>query len=185
MLKLKSLGLAFSRLGKRERLILYWTVFFVSVALLDRLIIHPVIDKMRSLDEDTKKTESGIKKSLHILAHKDRILADTEEYSSFLSSLESEEEKTVSIQKEIENIADKSGIYLADMKPAGLKEAGSFKKYSVNLNCEGEMSQFVDFMYNIESSGALLTIEKYQITPNPKDVSMARYKVTISTIVVR
>lgn len=182
MRKIRPLSAILAHLSKREKIIVYCAVFFVSLTLLDRLIIHPIFFKIRSLDKEIAETESGIKKNLHILAHKDRILRDSAKYDSFLSSVKSDEERATSILKEIENLADKTEIYLIDMKPAGLRETDSSTKYSINLNCEAQMEQLVNFMHSIESSDTLLTIEKYQISPKSKNSSVARCKVTISTI---
>lgn len=184
MLKMQFLYTILARLSKREKLVLYGAALFVSLALLDRVIIGPIYSKIKSLDEEIGEKESGIKKSLRVLAHKDRILADSAQYSSFLDDFKSKEEEMTSILKEIENMADKASIYLIDMKPGGLKESGSSRRYVVNLNCEAQIEQFVDFIYNIEKSDTLLTVEKYQITPKSKDSSVARCKMSISTIVV-
>jgi cell division protein FtsL len=182
--KIQALYAVLSRLSKREKIALYCAVFFISLTLLDRLIIDPVYSKMKSLDEDIQDKESGIKKNLRILAHKDRILTDTSKYNVFLDDFKSEEEAMSSMLKEIENFADKSEIYLVDMKPRGLRGVGSSNRYEVTLTCEAQMEQFADFIYKIESSDALLTIEQYQISPKSKDSSVGRCKMTISTIVV-
>ncbi|PIQ86101.1 MAG: hypothetical protein COV73_05065 [Candidatus Omnitrophica bacterium CG11_big_fil_rev_8_21_14_0_20_43_6] len=39
----------------------------------------------------------------------------------------------------------------------------------INLNCEAQMEQLVNFMYNMENSSSLLSIEKYQLAPKAKD----------------
>ena len=184
MKKIRSLSAIVARLSKRERIIFFCAVFILSLTLLDRLVIHPIFYKIRSLDKEIEEMKTGIKKNLHILAHKERILADRSKYSSFAGGTESGEEKATSVLKEIENLADKAAIYLIDMKPAGIKETDASRKFSIDLNCEAQMEQLVDFMHSVESSDTLLTIEKYQISPKSKDLSVARCKVTISTILI-
>jgi len=184
MLKIESFYKKMTVLSKREKLILYGAILFISVALLDRLIIDPIYSKMRSLDEEIREKETGITRSLRILSHKERILADSAKYSSFLDDFKSEEEEMTSILKEIEAVAEDTAIYLVDMKPGGVKEAGSTRRYVINLNCEAPMEQLVEFIYMIEESDALLTIQKYQITRKSKENGLARCKLTISTIVV-
>jgi len=173
-----------ARLSKREKIIFYAAIFFVSLTLLDRLIISPIYSKIKSLNEETQEKESSIKKNLHILAQKDRISSEITKYTSFLGSAKSEEEETTSLLKEIEGLANKAGVYLIDMKPAGLKDKGSSKKYLINLNCEAQMEQLIDFMYNIENSNELLTIEKYQISPKSKESSVVRCSMSIAKIIM-
>jgi hypothetical protein len=172
-----------ARLSKKEKLILYVAVSFVSLALLDRLIISPIFSKMKSLNREIQEKESGIKKNLRILAQKDRILAESAKYSSFLSSPESGEDQITSLLKEIEGYANKASVYLIDMKPSGVKDIGPSKKYLINLNCEAQIEQLTSFMYNIENSSELLTIEKYQISPKAKESSVARCSMSISKMV--
>lgn len=182
--KIEALYKIMGRLSKREKLILYSAVLFASIALLDRLIIGPIFYKVRSLNEEIVKKEADIKNSLRVLSHKEQIMAEKTKYASFLTGSKSEDEETTSILKEIESLADKTSIYLIDLKPGGIREEGLTKKFMVNLNCEGQVEQLVDFMYNIEKSDTLLKIEEYQITPKAKDSSVARCKISVSTIAV-
>jgi Tfp pilus assembly protein PilO len=156
----------------------------ICVILLWRLVVDPVFSKISSLDKDIRAKETQIKNDLRLLAYKDRILSAKTKYASFLSMAQSEEEETASLLKEIEGMADKSSVYLIDMKPGGLKEAGGAKKYLVNLNCEAQVEQIIDFMYNVENSKKLLSVEKFQMTPKSKESSVARCSMTIAKIIM-
>lgn len=182
--KLKVLQNILTRFSKRERLILYGALLFVFLMFLDRMVIAPVFQKVESLDEEIRNRESNIRKDMRILAQKDRILSEAAKYATFLGDRKSEDEEMTSLLKEVEAQADKASVYLADIKPAGSKEVGVSKKYLVTLNCEAQMEQIVNFMYNIENSSKLLAIEKYQITPKSKESSVAKCSLTISRIVM-
>lgn len=173
-----------ARLSKKEKIIFYAAIFFVSLALLDCLIVSPVHSKIKSLDEKIKEKESGVKKKLHISARKDKIASEIIHYDSFLSSAKSEEEEMTSLLKEIESLANKTSVYLVDMKPAGLKDKGEFRRYSINLNCEAQMEQLIDFMYNIENSNKLFSIEKYQIGPKSKESSIVKCSMSVVRVVI-
>lgn len=173
-----------AHLSKREKIVFYAAVSFVSLTLLDRLIISPIHSKIKSLNKEIQETGSNIRKNLHILSQKDRISSEIAQYASFLNSAKSEEEEATSLLKEIESLANKAEVYLIDMKPMGLKDRDSYKKYLVNLNCESQMEQLSDFMYKIENSDELLTVEKYQITPKSKESSIVRCSISIAKIIV-
>ena len=185
MLKFQEFYKFLSRLSKREKFVFYGALFFVSITLLDRLIISPISSKMKSLDKEIKEKEDTIRNSLRIVTQKDRILAAKNKYSSFSNALESEEEEVTSLLKEIEVLANKSSVYLVDMKPASAKGSAGSKKYLINLNCEAQMEQLVDFIYNVENSNELLTIEKYQISPKSKASSVVKCSIYISKISIR
>ncbi len=184
MFKIQSLYAVLERLSKRERLIFYAALIFVSLTLLDRLILSPVFSRMKTLDREMQETETEIRNDLRILSHKDRIGRESKEYSSFFESSTTDEGEMTSILKEVENIASRSSIYLIDLKPAEITESGISRVYKVNLNCEAQMEQLVDFMYNIENSNKLLVIEKYQINPKSKESSIARCRMTISKVAI-
>ncbi len=181
--KFSQLATVFTRLSKREKIILYGAAFFVSLTIMDRLIVFPIFDRLVSLDKEIKEKEASVKKNLRILSHKERILADSKRYGSYVKDFTSEEEEATAILKEIETLASKTAIYLIDLKPAGLVESEMSKRYSVNLNCEAEMQGLVDFMYKLETSKMLLTVDRFQITPKSKESSVARCRMTISKIV--
>ncbi len=182
MFKIQSLYKVLANLSKRERVILYCTVGFFFVFILDRVIISAVFDKIKSLNRQADDMRTEIRKNMRILAYKESISEGTKRYSSLMRSLKSEEEEMTAILREVENLASKSSIYLVDMKPSGTTDMGMLRKYIVDLNCESQMEQLVDFMYNIENSGKLLTIERYTISQKSRDSSIARCRLNISKV---
>lgn len=182
MKKLQALYKTLSNLSKRERIILYCTAAFFAITILDRVVLSAIFDKVKMLNQQTQEMESSIRKNMRILAYKDSIAAGIVQYSSLLGSLKSEEEEMTVILKEVENIANKSAIYLVDMKPAGISDVGMLRKYLVDINCEAQMEHLVDFMYKIENSNKLLTIERYNISEKAKDSSIARCRLNISKV---
>jgi hypothetical protein len=178
MLNIKSISEFLSRLNKRDRFIFYIVAVFLSMVLFERLMINPIYSKIKSFNEEINN------KSLRILAQKDKISAESQEYSSFVTKGVSEEEEFTSFLRDVEDLANKNSVYLVDLKPGGAKEVGSAKKYIVLLNCEAQMEQIVNFMFNIENSDKLLTIEKYQINPKSKESTVAQCNMAISKIVM-
>ena len=180
-LPIQQLQAALIRLSKREKLILYLSAFFISLTLIDRLVIDPISSKIKSLDDEIAKKEQAIVQAGRIVSQKDKIESAKAAYGSFLAESGSGEEMAL-LLKEIEAMANKSSVYLLDLKPAGLKEVDGLKKYLIALNCEAQMEQLVDFMYAIESSPRLLTIEKYNISQKARDSSIARCSISISKL---
>lgn len=174
-----------SQLSKREKTVLYVTAFFVTLMFLDRLVVYPIYSRVRQLNGEIKQKESDINKYLRLLLQKERILNERKKYAAYLDSRQPEEQDMTSILKEIENLANKSSLYVVDMKPGGVREnSDQTRRYLVNLNCEGEMEQIADFMYNVENSNVLLMIERYQISPKSKESRVATCTMTISKIIM-
>ena len=180
----KILQVFLGRLSKKDKIIFYIAVFIVALLILDRAIISPVFSKIRSLNKELQDKQDNIKKNLRILAQKERILAQGAKYNSLLGDSKiNDDEQVTLVLKELESLANKSSVYLVDMKPSGIKESGSSKMILINLNCEAQMEQLVDFMYNMENSNNLISIEKYQLTPKTKESSVAKCSISVYKVV--
>ena len=175
----------FSRLSKIERRFLYGALLFIFLALLDRAVIAPSISKMEAQDEEIKEKKMVIRKDLKILSLKDVIEEENEKYKDYFSkSILSEEEEMTSILKEIEKLANDAGVYLVYIRPGDINTDGPFKLFYVNLNCEGEMSKVVEFLYSMEVSSKLFIIDKYVIAPKAVGSSIAQCKVTAFRVLI-
>ena len=181
---LQILRMFLGRLSKKDKVIFYIAVFTVALLILDRVVISPVFSKIKSLNQEIQDKQVNIKKNLRIIAQKDKILSLSSRYSSFLGDSQiSNDEQVTMVLKELENLASASSVYLVDMKPGGIKESGSSKRILINLNCEAQMEQLVNFMYNMENSNSLISIEKYQLTPKSKESSVAKCSISVYKVI--
>lgn len=86
--------------------------------------------------------------------------------------------------KEVETLANKSTVYLLDMKPGTVKQSATSKEYTVTLNCEGELRRLIEFIYAIETSKKLLKTEKMQISVKSKESDTLKCSLLISKIIL-
>lgn len=180
--KLQQVHEFLSHLSRRERIALYAAVFFLSLTLIDRMMISPISGKLKTLDNEIKKKRQGIAQAMRIVSQKERISQAGAQMAAYKTDQRAGEEEMTSLLKEIESMANKSSVYLIDLKPAGTKRSGLSKRYLISLNCEAQMEQLVDFMYSIENSNKLLTIEKYQISPKSKESTVAKCSMSLSKL---
>ena len=176
---MKALSNFYAKLSKSERRILAVTLVFLGIAFVDRVIVMPIVSTLVDLSRNVHEQETAIRKSMNMLLHKDTILAEHEVYMSYSVEAKSPEEETVGLLKEVEAVAEKSGVSLLYVKPGTVKEENATKKYYANLECEGTMEKVATFFHDIESSSQLIKIEKYQIQPKNKESSLARSIVVV------
>ena len=182
MLDLQAIGKKLAGLSARERLIFNLSAVFVFLVLLDRLVVSPISSQIAALNRETQQEEATIKKNLRLLSQKDKIIAESSRFESYLNSSLSQDEEVTAMLKELEDLANKNSVYLIDLKPGDVKQSGSTKKYMINLSLEAQMDQLAVFMYSVESSDRLFTIEKYQIEPKSRESSVARCTMVISRV---
>ncbi|MCX7661484.1 MAG: hypothetical protein N2Z79_02225 [Candidatus Omnitrophica bacterium] len=173
-----------SGLSKRERFIFYTASILILLVIVDRLVIIPFYSKMSQVAGEIKDKEAEIRKAIHILSQKERINQQLKQYASFLRFVSSEEEQFTLVLKEIETLANKSNVYLLDLKPAGVKDKGLIKEYLINLNLEAKIESLVTFIYEVENSSLLLAVKKYQISPKTSQTSIVSCSMVISKTVV-
>lgn len=173
-----------TKLSKTEKTIAAAAICFIVLAVFDRLMFDSILSRINSVDQDVKTNELIIKKGLKILAQKKAIMAQLEHYSSYDVDAKTQEEEISSLLKSIETTAGKSLVVVTDVKLADFKSEKLLKKYSVSLGCEGTMEQCINFMFNLEHSKDLFTIENYQITSKDKEKGIVKCQMNISKTVI-
>lgn len=182
---MQTLSSILARISKREKIILYAAVSVISLSILDWLVINPVLNKLETLNKGIEEKEAGIRRNLHILAYKDKIIAESAKYGAFLDNYETGEEEVTSILKEVERLANEGSLYISDMAPRrGAGKVGESIEYSITLTCEATMEEIIKFMHDIENSRRLLTIRRYELGPKSRDSSKAQCSMTISKMVM-
>lgn len=172
------------RLNKKEKIVAYITIACVLIAFFDGFILKSIFSKVRSVEEEIKIKELQLKKDLKILARKDTITNDGQSYSVYSIEAKSQEEEISSVLREIEILASRAGVSLSDVKPEALKPEKIIKRYSINLTCEANMEQLATFMFLIENSKILFTVDSYSITSKDKEKGILKCNMVISKIVI-
>lgn len=173
------------KLSKNEKRILFLTITILGFVFIDKVIVLPITTTLGNLNASIHDQETSIKKSMKVLLHKDGIIEENHDYIGYSVEAKDPEEETVGLLKDIEVIAEKSGVNLLFVKPGKVDNEKGIKRYYASLECEAQMEQVGQFFHGIESSTKLLKIEKYQIQPKSKDSSIARSSVTIYKTVLK
>lgn len=175
---------AFAKMSKREKMVLYGAAVFLALAFLDRAIIGPIVSRTQALDKEIIDKRAAIERDLKILAQKDSIGLRMAAYRAFSVQETTPEEDTSALLREVETLASKSSVYLADMKPQDPKQEQEFKKYQVNVNGEAAFEKLIEFLYNIENSKKVLKIEKFTLSLKSRQDSTLKFSLTISKVVL-
>lgn len=183
-MNIKSLISFVTKLSKRERAIFYITVTVVSLVLLDRLMLNPILSKINLLNETITAREEMIEQSLVIVNREDRIEDEVKRYSTFLSKPQPEEKIAIAFQQEVETLAKTSSIYLTDIKPSGRTVNGEVTQLFVRLNFEAQMEQVFNFFYNVSNFEQLIKIEDYQIRPKSPGSTVITCSMSISKSII-
>ncbi|MFC1631232.1 GspMb/PilO family protein [Candidatus Omnitrophota bacterium] len=182
---IKKIFSLFARFSKREKIILYAAVFIIMLVLLDRVVLSPILSRIRSLTDEIVAQENVIRKNLHIVSQKGRIKKEMDKYASFIVAAQSEDEEMGAFLQEIEDLANESSVYVIDIKAVGTETADVLKKYLLKLNCEAQMEQLTKFFYSIENAQTMLKIEQFDLRPKTAGLTVLRCALSISKAVLQ
>lgn len=150
----------FSRFSKRERFLFIFTICVVLSVGLYIFILEPVYKKWAQVGVEFESANVRLFKNLKLLTDKEDIEKEYDRYKDYIQKGGPGEEEAASILKEIETIALNSGVKITSIKPKGMKQFQSYRKFSVELVSEGKIGQFLKFIYDLEGSKKLLKVER-------------------------
>ena len=161
-MKLKQL---FSKLSKRQRILLYVAatiVFFVS---LDRLVYHPIVSRINELDQEILLKENQLRRNLRNMAARETVHKAYSAYASYALTAGSDDEKIAALLNELEGLARKSGLSLVAVKPRPSTKIDIGKQYPVEVEVETEITPLIKFIYDLHSSQNFLRVKKLRLAP--------------------
>ena len=164
-------------MSEKEKKILYATIVLVTLALLDRLFLGPVSDRVRLIDEEIKQQEVIIQRDARFLNYKDKILQESKDFEKyFIEKTPDADVINAEFLSIIEKLATQSNIVLAKSNPSKAKEHKQFIEYAAELECSGELTNVISFMHAINTTEDLLKVSKFNMTPKKgteNDVTVA------------
>ncbi len=173
-----------TKMSKQEKMIAYFAFAAILLALLDRFIFSTILTKIRLIDDQIKLQELSLKKNSKIIAQKELIKKEDEQYAIYSVESKTQEEEISGVLKEIEMLASQSAINLVEIKPTDLKTEKILKRYSISLTCEATMEQLTNFMFLIDSSKVLFTIDNYSLVSKDREKGIVKCTMNISKVVV-
>jgi hypothetical protein len=182
--QIQGLYAKFSKLSKRDKASLYASAVILFIVFLDRAIVGPIYSRTLELDKAIVDKQAAIKRDLKVLSQIDSIEKRKAEYRAYSVQETTPEQDTSSLFKEVDALALKSLINVADIKPQDPKKEKGFKKYQVNVACEAPFEKLIEFMYNIENSKKVLKIEKFTIALKSRQDLVLKCTMTISKVVL-
>ncbi len=173
-----------TKLSKRERLFLYAVIAFVVCALMDRMVIRPIANRFRQLDEEILLQEKLLGKNIRNLGQGKVTINEYKKFEDYSKPAGSDEEEMAKFLSNIEGFARKSTVYLVSIKPRPIMKIDFYKKYTADLESEANMEALIDFVYQIESSNNLFKVEKLQLVPKSAGASIVKGQMVVTKILI-
>ncbi len=175
------------KLKKREKIILYLCIFVTLGSLLYVYVIEPGITSARNIDTKLALKKKELKRDEDLLAKKDEIRKEYQEFYKRLTSEKTADEKFAQIFIDLEKLAKKSGIkQIITMTPLhsedAFREDRMYQELKVQVGLESSIGALVQFMYEVLNSPHLFGIGKLQIVPDNETPSFLRSQIAVSAV---
>jgi len=174
-----------NNLSKREKRILLLTVLVGSLSLTYIMVVEPLFKRFNELNSEIMLKKRKLQKIYALLGHKDKIEAEYEKIIKADVKDASDEEIIANILKQIETSAKDSGVQLSNIRPERIRQEDYYKRLSIEVNAEAPINALFKFIYKLETSPALLKIERLQITPSRRQEGFVESTFIITKISFR
>ncbi len=153
-----------SNLSKRERKFALTTVVIVCALGIFDLFIYPAIYRWRRLGQEVTRLDAELLRMERNLELRERIESEFKEYESQILAEGSDEQEVAKLLREIEDLSRNVGFYILSLKPLPISDQGFYKKYTIQLEGEGEMRTVGSFLHRLGTSQQLLKVERLELS---------------------
>ena len=175
----------FSGLSAKEKKVLAFASIIVLVALFDRLLVAPSMNRLHLIDDNITEEQKVIGQNMRFLAHRDRIIQEAALYKDYYTkNVQTEEAVIADFLKKVESLATQSQVTLAKVSTDGQDYQKDYLKYFVTLDCSGKLENITNFLYAVNSSPELLKVEKMNLLANARDAEKIQATITISKMIM-
>ena len=169
-------------LSKRERRLLF-IILLLAFAAGNFLFLRPLFGKWRRLGEELSLKEVKLKKGGEIIAQQKALEEEFSKLKMGLDSSLSREERVSDLFKEVESLAQRSGISILKMQPQRrIEETDLFEQLSVELNFAGDISGAVKFLYNLKQHPRALDVRSLRLRP---EKNLLQGEIVVATIYLK
>jgi len=173
-----------SRLSRRERYMLYFSVAVIAAVFSDKLVFRPVMNKIEYLNKEIVVHEKRLEKSMRILQQDDSITKEYEKYAKYIKQRDSDEEATAIFLSDIEKIAKESAVSFLNVKPSPPEEAGFYKRYIIKIEAEAKINHLIDFIYRLEKAPQLFRVVEFRLSPKAEESDILKIYIVVSDVMI-
>jgi len=168
-----------------EQRVFYIAAIFVSLALLDRLFIAPILSHIERLDNEIETERINIIRDQRFLAYKDKIENESNVFSQYLTEeIPEDDVVNANFLSQIEKIATNTKVSLVKSNPSHVEKNDMYNEYVANVDCNGALLDVISFMHRINSTDTLLKITKFNMSPRRGTENEVKASMTIVKLIV-
>ena len=174
-----------SRLSVRERGLLFLTAGVIGSALGIRFVLDPLITRWKQTGRSLSSLALRLEKDRRLLTQRERIQERFSQATAQVKMEGSEEEVMASFLSLLEQIAGRASLPLKELRPRPVTSQRDFHLFLAEVSAEGKMDQMTRFLYELQSSGSPLKVERLQLAVkggSSEEAAPLEIRLTVSTL---
>ena len=177
--------LAIPKLTDKEKTLAGVSVLFVVLAVMDRLVLGPILSQMRLMDTEIDAKSQLIQRNVRILSFKEDISSEYAKYTDYFDSqAKTQEEIISSLLKEVEFLAKQKSINISNISPGDVTDNRLYQEYKTSVDCEGKLADILGFINLLEESNYLFQVRQYSLVPKSKGSEIMKCSIALTRIFI-
>ncbi|MBN3040304.1 MAG: type 4a pilus biogenesis protein PilO [Candidatus Omnitrophica bacterium] len=169
-------------LNKREK-----SLFIIAVTvILAGFIYFRIINVYRN---SWVRQSLQIKENQQIVQKEKNLIAQTQElnikFETLVKKIQAQlpqNREEGQFLNEIQKVAEDTYVHIAAINPLPVKEIGSFRELSVEIELEANLGNLVRFLYYMRKSSVVLVAQRLRLEPKSERSALLKVNLVISTI---
>lgn len=150
----------FRPLTRREKIIALVASGVVIIYLATGIVYKPLLREAAKREQDIRAQLKILKKNSRILEQAKRVHQKDQAFLSPFLQHNSDEEELSRLLSQLETLANKTQLRIAEMKPQKVRDKDSCKIFSVTLSLEGATLNIIRFLHGVQSPPLELGIDE-------------------------
>ncbi|MEK6564006.1 MAG: type 4a pilus biogenesis protein PilO [Candidatus Omnitrophota bacterium] len=153
-------------LNKREKAIFVFTALIVVLKLFFDIILTPYFGNIDALDKKVTSLKNKLIKARLLTTRKSAIEKNFQDLAPILKDEEGlpKQQQVSRVLAMLERLGNESGVNINDIKPRAIQQMEHYSEFAVELRLEAEAKEAADFIYRLQESKELLTIDKFELS---------------------
>ncbi len=153
----------FKKMSKREQIAIVIGFFVIFVVASDRLVLAPWLSYRKKIKKEIKVLEQKLSGRNLLLSRQLNIIGDEAVYKKYMHKGLSSEVEIAAFLKEIESLGAESQVSLQEIRPMPTEGGEWYQTYGLEVHYLATLPEWTKFVYLIENSPSLLTIERADV----------------------
>lgn len=173
----------FSKLAKREKVLVFVAALFVMMVIIDRFVLGPILLELKSMQAEIDSKLRTIRRNVRILSFRDSIVNEHVKHKDYFDTGDKSKEVIVSaLLREVEMLAAQKSITVSNIQPGDVETGPIMDEYKTALDFTGKLRDVLEFMQALEDSDYLFQITQYSLAPRSKGSDIMKVNMSMSRV---